>query len=71
MPPVASSRTVAVLPRGTRLLPVGGIDAGNVAAYRRAGAAGFGLGSALYKPGDTAATVAAKGRAILDAWAAV
>jgi 2-dehydro-3-deoxyphosphogalactonate aldolase len=71
LPPAVVKAWGAVLPRGTRLLPVGGIDAGNVAAYRRAGAAGFGLGSALYKPGDTAATVAAKGRAILDAWAAV
>jgi len=55
----------AVLPADTAVLPVGGIDAGNIPAWRAAGAAGFGIGSAIYKPGDTAATVAAKARALL------
>ncbi len=50
----------AVLPPGTLMLPVGGIDAGNMAAWRAAGAAGFGIGSSIYKPGDTPAIVAAK-----------
>jgi 2-dehydro-3-deoxyphosphogalactonate aldolase len=57
----------AVLPAGTAVLPVGGIDAGNIPAWRVAGAAGFGIGSAIYKPGDTAARVAAKARALLAA----
>ena len=55
----------AVLPTNTAVLPVGGIDAGNIPAWRAAGAAGFGIGSAIYKPGDTAETVAAKARALL------
>ena len=55
----------AVLPADTAVLPVGGIDAGNIPAWRAGGAAGFGIGSAIYKPGDTAATVAAKARALL------
>ncbi|MEC9165454.1 MAG: 2-dehydro-3-deoxy-6-phosphogalactonate aldolase, partial [Pseudomonadota bacterium] len=38
------------------------------AAYRAAGAAGFGLGSALYKPGDAAADVVAKAAAFAAAW---
>ena len=59
----------AVLPPGTMVLPVGGIDATNLAAWRAAGAAGFGIGSALYKPGDTAATVAAKAGALTAALA--
>jgi 2-dehydro-3-deoxyphosphogalactonate aldolase len=50
----------AVLPPGTLVLPVGGIDASNMAAWRAAGAAGFGIGSAVYKPGDTPETVSAK-----------
>ena len=54
----------AVLPAGTAVLPVGGIDAGNIAAWRAAGAAGFGIGSAIYKPGDTPEIVAAKARAL-------
>lgn len=57
----------AVLPPGTAVLPVGGIDAGNMAAWRAAGAAGFGIGSAIYKPGDTAAVVAEKARRLLAA----
>jgi 2-dehydro-3-deoxyphosphogalactonate aldolase len=59
----------AVLPQGTTVLPVGGIDAGNIGAWRAAGAAGFGIGSAIYKPGDTAATVGDKARALLAALA--
>lgn len=70
LPPAAVKALTAVLPPGTRLLPVGGIEAGNMAAYRRAGAAGFGLGSSIYKPGDGPETVAAKAAAIQAAWAA-
>jgi 2-dehydro-3-deoxyphosphogalactonate aldolase len=41
----------AVLPAGVRVLPVGGITPETLASWLRAGAAGFGLGSALYTPG--------------------
>ncbi len=58
--PAMLKAMLAVLPKGTPVLPVGGIDATNIPAWRKAGAAGFGLGSALYKPGDTAPEVAAK-----------
>lgn len=57
----------AVLPAGTALLPVGGIDATNMAGWRAAGAAGFGIGSAIYKPGDSAAAVAGKARLLVEA----
>lgn len=57
----------AVLPPGTALLPVGGIDAASIPAWRAAGAAGFGVGSALYAPGDTPATVSEKARKLLAA----
>ena len=50
----------AVLPKGTRVLPVGGIVPEIMAEWRNAGAAGFGLGSALYAPGMTAAEVGAR-----------
>lgn len=59
----------AVLPAGTLVLPVGGIDASNMAAWQGAGAAGFGIGSAIYKPGDSAETVAAKAHALVAALA--
>jgi 2-dehydro-3-deoxyphosphogalactonate aldolase len=55
----------AVLPPGTAVLPVGGIDASNMAGWRAAGVAGFGIGSAIYKPGDSPETVAAKAKALL------
>lgn len=49
----------AVLPSSTALLPVGGITPDNMADYLSAGAKGFGLGSALYKPGQSAQEVGA------------
>lgn len=55
----------AVLPDGTMVLPVGGIDAAGMAGWRAAGAAGFGIGSAIYRPGDSAPTVAARARTLL------
>ena len=58
----------AVLDPGTVLLPVGGITPDNMGAYRAAGANGFGLGSALYKPGQDAATVTVAARAFIAAW---
>ena len=57
----------AVLPSGTAVLPVGGMVASTIPAWRAAGAAGFGIGSAIYKPGDTAGIVAVKARSLMDA----
>lgn len=48
---------LAVLPKGTAVLPVGGVEPDTIPAWKQAGAAGFGVGSSLYRPGDTAATV--------------
>jgi len=61
----------AVLPAGTWMLPVGGITPDNMAAYRAAGAAGFGIGSALYKPGMAVADVAAQAARFAAAWRAL
>jgi 2-dehydro-3-deoxyphosphogalactonate aldolase len=57
-PPKVLKALRAVLPRNVPLLPVGGITPGNMKEYWDAGADGFGLGSALYKPGDTPDKVA-------------
>lgn len=54
LPPAVVKAWRAVLPRGTRLVPVGGIDVAAMTPYRAAGADGFGLGSALYRPGQGA-----------------
>ena len=55
----------AVLPKGTAVLPVGGIEAGNMRPWLEAGAAGFGIGSAIYRPGDTPARVGEKAAALI------
>jgi 2-dehydro-3-deoxyphosphogalactonate aldolase len=57
IPPAAVKALRAVLPRDALLLPVGGITTGNMTAYRMAGASGFGIGSALYRSGTSAAEV--------------
>jgi 2-dehydro-3-deoxyphosphogalactonate aldolase len=59
-----------VLPKTTPVFPVGGVEPGNVAIWRAAGANGFGLGSALYKPGKTAAEVRVAADAFVAAWKA-
>jgi 2-dehydro-3-deoxyphosphogalactonate aldolase len=69
IPPSAVKAMRAVLPAQVQLLPVGGIAPATMAGYRAAGASGFGIGSALYKPGMDAAAVAASARAFADAWA--
>ena len=54
LPPKVLKAWLAVLPQGTRLVPVGGVSLDNMADYLAAGAAGFGIGSALYKLGIAA-----------------
>ena len=58
----------AVLPETTELYAVGGAGPGNMAAWRKAGITGFGIGSALYRPGDSAEVVAEKAKAIVAAY---
>ncbi|MFJ8912908.1 2-dehydro-3-deoxy-6-phosphogalactonate aldolase [Amycolatopsis sp. NPDC102389] len=58
----------AVLPREVGLLPVGGVDETNLAAWAAAGAAGAGLGTCLYRPGDSADAVGVRARALSEIW---
>ena len=60
----------AVLPADMPLVPVGGITPETMASWRAAGATGFGLGSALYKPGMTSTDVGRTAESLLDAWRA-
>jgi 2-dehydro-3-deoxyphosphogalactonate aldolase len=69
IPPAAVKAMRAVLPPDLLLLPVGGITPAAMEAYRAAGASGFGIGSALYKPGMDSTAVAAAARRFADAWA--
>ncbi|WP_329741613.1 2-dehydro-3-deoxy-6-phosphogalactonate aldolase [Dyella sp. A6] len=58
----------AVLPRDVPVLPVGGISPDNMAPWVAAGAAGFGIGSALFAPGRSLDDTAARARAFAQAW---
>jgi 2-dehydro-3-deoxyphosphogalactonate aldolase len=60
----------AVLPKTTPVFPGGGVEPGNVATWRAAGANGFGLGSGLYKPGRSAAEVGEIAKTYVAAWKA-
>jgi 2-dehydro-3-deoxyphosphogalactonate aldolase len=67
MPPAVLQAWRAVLPEGTLLVPVGGINPDKLAAYWEAGACGFGTGSSVYKPGFAVADVAAAAAAFAAA----
>ena len=57
-----------VLPKGTRLFPVGGITPDNMKPYMDVGVTGFGLGSALYKPGMSPGQTAIAAQRFIAAW---
>jgi 2-dehydro-3-deoxyphosphogalactonate aldolase len=58
----------AVLPPGTQVYAVGGAGPETFAAWMRASADGFGIGSALYTPGMPLPDIAARARAIVTAY---
>ena len=57
----------AVLPPDVPVLVVGGIKPDNMGPWRDAGADGFGLGSALYKPGQSTDETGRNARAFVEA----
>jgi len=69
--PAAVAAMRAVLARSVRLLPVGGITPALMPAYHAVGVNGFGLGSALYKPGLAREAVAARAQQFVSAWQAL
>jgi 2-dehydro-3-deoxyphosphogalactonate aldolase len=58
----------AVLPKGTLVYGVGGASAENFAAWIKASADGFGIGTALYVPGLSAAEVGERAKRIVAAF---
>jgi 2-dehydro-3-deoxyphosphogalactonate aldolase len=70
-PPAVLKAMKSVLPAGLPILPVGSITPEAMADYRTAGAAGFGLGSALYRAGDEPAAVAGRAARFRAAWQAL
>jgi 2-dehydro-3-deoxyphosphogalactonate aldolase len=63
--PAVAKAQRAVLPGELPLIIVGGVKPENMAAYLDAGADGFGLGSALYRPGQSAAEIFAQAHAFV------
>jgi 2-dehydro-3-deoxyphosphogalactonate aldolase len=67
MSPAVVKAMRAVLPVAATVLVVGGVNAGNMDAFRAAGATGFGVGSSLYRKGMTKHEVAQNADAFLKA----
>ncbi len=68
IPPEVVKAWRSVLPKDAPLFPVGGVTPEKIAPYRAAGADGFGIGGALYKPGMTAKAVRETAAAFVAAW---
>ncbi|QGZ60548.1 2-dehydro-3-deoxy-6-phosphogalactonate aldolase [Paraburkholderia acidisoli] len=66
--PAVTKAWRAVVPAIVPLLPVGGVTPDNMGPQLAAGATGFGLGSALYKPGQDVATTRANAIAFIEGW---
>jgi len=64
IPPAVFKAWRAVFPADCLLLAVGGVGVDNLKIYAQAGASGFGIGSALYKPGRRPAEIAPLARAL-------
>jgi 2-dehydro-3-deoxyphosphogalactonate aldolase len=67
IPPFVIKAWKAVLPKDLPVLAVGGITPENMATYRDAGTAGFGIGSALYKPGMEISLIAERAKQFINA----
>src|SRR3954470_6679744 len=67
IPPTVFKAWRAVFPAGCLLLAVGGVGVDNLKIYAQAGASGYGIGSALYKPGRSPAEIAPLARALVAA----
>lgn len=67
IPPVVFKAWRAVFAPDTLLLAVGGVGVDNLKSYAEAGASGYGIGSALYKPGRPAAEIAQLADALVAA----
>jgi 2-dehydro-3-deoxyphosphogalactonate aldolase len=64
--PVVVKAWRAVIAKEVPLVPVGGVAPDNMGPFLSAGANGFGLGSALYKPGQGADVTAHHAKAFID-----
>jgi 2-dehydro-3-deoxyphosphogalactonate aldolase len=67
IPPAVFKAWRAVFPADTLLLAVGGVGVDNIRNYADAGASGYGIGSALYKPGRPAPEIGTLARVLVAA----
>jgi len=67
IPPAVFKAWRAVFPAGTLMLAVGGVGVDNLKSYAEAGASGYGIGSALYKPGRPAGEIGRLAQALVAA----
>lgn len=66
--PAGVAAMSVVLPKSTAIFAVGGASADNFGDWLAAGVDGFGIGSALYKPGDSAEKVKQVAKQMIDAY---
>lgn len=66
--PAGLAAIKAVMPKGTPLYAVGGAGADNFAEWLKAGATGFGIGTSIYKPGQSVGATAAQAAKIVAAY---
>jgi 2-dehydro-3-deoxyphosphogalactonate aldolase len=66
IPPAIFKAWRAVFEPETLMLAVGGVGADNIRSYAEAGASGYGIGSALYKPGRTPDEIAKLAKALVN-----
>jgi len=59
---------LVILPPSVKIYAVGGVNPGNMKEWRAAGAAGFGLGSDLFKPDYDDAEIARRAKAAVEAF---
>ena len=67
IPPAVFKAWRAVFAADCLLLAVGGVGVDNIKAYAEAGASGYGIGSALYRPGRPAGEIGKLARALVAA----
>lgn len=68
--PSGAKAMAAVLPKGVRIVMVGGVTADGLGAYKGGPVAGFGIGSALFSPGLSADEVGQRAGKFVAAWKA-
>jgi 2-dehydro-3-deoxyphosphogalactonate aldolase len=66
IPPKIVKAWRAVLPKDTLLIPTGGVTVENMSTYWDAGVNGFGIGSNIFKPGETPASIKEKAEKFVE-----